>query len=195
MIKQWFKKFGIAIVCANTLVICGIAIFICGSGRFNQSEPTNATITYGEFPIRLVYEMNGTMYEIEEVIICYFRGMEAFTPMRLWRAELASGDTKIVLLEEENTKSILKPKRTNLKSVVELYLSGGAYFMGDTQNASSEYAKPHIRYSEIFVEQIWNGAPYDKYESTALTNEQLSEFFGIKIIEFTYGEPIVNSFD
>ena len=37
-------------------------------------DPPMPEITYGEFPFRLVYELNGEQIVIEDIIICEFDG-------------------------------------------------------------------------------------------------------------------------
>ncbi|MBQ2840423.1 MAG: hypothetical protein IJE70_03665, partial [Oscillospiraceae bacterium] len=59
--------------------------------------------TYGEFPFKLEYELNGKKYTVEDVWVCEFNGFgsnEGFGKHRQWKGKVKStGEDKIVLLE------------------------------------------------------------------------------------------------
>ncbi len=155
----------------------------------------NPQITDGEFPFVLEYEIDGERYLIEDTVVCSFDGYDPtnpFTmfPQREWEESLKSGnedDFGIVLMElEENTESVFVDGRINYEHKVFLEYGGAAYYMGDADGFF--YKEPSIRYYEEHDEK-------PDVSFTTLTNEQLEEYFGIKIIRFEFSEPIENKFE
>lgn len=147
------------------------------------------TIKHGEFPFHLKYELNGKVYD---TVICDYRGISLASGFgysyRTWDEKLKSGNNRITILSEMNVKSVLKPNRVNSRIEVFYNYGSATYFMGDPTGSTSE--KPEIKYLERYSTKpnvIHN-------ESTALTNEELEKFFGIKIIELTHSNPIKNAF-
>ena len=64
----------------------------------------------------------------------------------------------------------------------------GDYYMGESD--FFELSKPCFYYHEEY--QI--DEKTEQWEQTVLTEEQLEEYFGLKIIRFEFSEPIQNEF-
>ena len=175
---------------ANILfVILVIAFFLHGCEKTQKSP----VIEYGEFPFRFTYEYKGEIFDIEDVVICEFAGYDYsslfFTKPRSWREHLKSGTERISITYEENVYSILKPNRLNNSSEVYLDYGLGSYYMGENISSNTRN-EPEISYIEKY-----NASPKEiRIESTHLSDEQLEKHFGIKVIEFTFSEPILNTF-
>jgi len=143
-------------------------------------NPPMPKVRYGEFPFRLVYELNGDEIIIEDTIICEFDGVgwnEATGKYRKWKSHYASGNERIVLLELVSGDKICA-------------VSGSAeYYMGDSLHEWSEpfpdaylhYANRTLSYGLIIA---------DKY----LDTEELFGLYGIKFLSWEPSPPIVNSF-
>lgn len=174
------------------LIVIFLMIIFAISGCEDQKPPT---IESGEFPFRVVYEMNGEKYIIEDTVICTYSGLDysALFPgkPRTWKACLKNrGKENIILLKEENVNSILKKNRINDEIRVVLHYGMGEYYMGDPNVKYWIHGKPHICYGEKYTKPprtIY-------YESTKLSEKQLEKYFGIKIIEFEFSKPIKNTF-
>ncbi len=153
-------------------------------------------ITEGEFPFVLEYEMNGEKYLIEDTVVCTFDGYDLSDPFpftdysRTWYQSLKSGEEqkRLILELEENTESVLVKGRINTASMVNLFYGSGGYYLGDPEDAERT---PCINY----VEKYKTSEKVTHSEVTPLTNEQLEEFFGIKIIRFEFSTPIENKFE
>ena len=172
----------VAIAASLTLALCGC----------DETQKPPAT-EEGEFPFRFVYELNGETYDIEDAVVCKFRGYDYsawFTKPRRWDAYLKSGTGRISILSEENVYSVLNPRRLNIEIEVFLDYGRAEYYMEDPNARSFVHCKPQISYRETYRES--ERATIS--DITALSNKQLEKYFGIKVIEFTFSKPINNTF-
>ena len=77
-------------------------IFAFAPGCFLLLNPPKPGITYGEFPFRLTYELNGEIKVIEDTIIAEFDGFSTPTSAgiyRVWKTRLKSGNERLTLLD------------------------------------------------------------------------------------------------
>ncbi|HCL01412.1 MAG TPA: hypothetical protein DHW61_03200 [Lachnoclostridium phytofermentans] len=168
-------------------IISLIIIVLCGC---DQSSPT---IVNGEFPIHFTYELNGNIYDIEDTVICEFSGFDVsggFGKMRTWDEYLKSGTNRISILTAKNVHSVLDSARVDTEIEIFLDYGQGDYYMDDPNASSLTHGKPHVCYVETY-----DASPKERHHyATALTDKQLQEYFGIKIINFTFSPPIDNTF-
>ncbi len=152
-----------------------LAIFI---GIQLQPNPPEPEITYGEFPFRLVYEINGERKVIEDTLICEYDGIgmnEGQGKYRKWKERLASGNENILLLKVNNTQEIY-------------YNSGPAdYYMGDMGEG--------VTYSHNFP----HACQYKKYANgnssyVTISADELFKNYNIKLISWDFTKPIKNNF-
>jgi hypothetical protein len=164
------------------------AIMLCGCDE-TQKPPT---IEEGEFPFHFIYELNGETYDIEDVVVCRWSGFDHsawFTKPRTWDECLKSGTKRISILNDENVPSVIKPERINSRIEVYLDYGTGDYYMGENMSGRTRN-KPKISYIEEYSES----SNVTHIESTPLTDKQYEEYFGIKVVEFTFSKPIKNTF-
>jgi len=172
------------------LVAAFFVLFLTGCGG-NQTRPI---IEDGEFPFRLVYELNGEIFEFEDVIFCEFNGFDlsnafSFQNRRRWVCELVSNGNRrgITLVQDENVYSPLNPDRFNESMDVSFIIVGsGEYFMGDPNGGR----RPRITLIESYRPEV----NISRNVSTELTEEQLETYFRINVIELTLSDPIENTF-
>jgi hypothetical protein len=139
-------------------------------------------VTYGEFPFRLVYELNGERTVIEDTIICEYDGLgadEGQGIFRRWKAWfLSSGDEKGrygVILSQDNDKTIY------------MDVGSASFYMGDWKGLI--YENSEVKKIDIDISiSPWNALP------DAHTDEDILEQCNIKIIEWTHAPPIQNHF-
>ena len=149
-----------------TITIIIVLILVMCSGCY--SAPPE--IKSGEFPFVVEYEYEGKKYVIENIAVCTYEGLNVR-----------------MITFEANTESLLVQGRINNKSYVTLYCGDGGYYLGDHLYRDGE---PCIYYVEYY-----NESPKAiRIQHTKLTNEQLEQLFGIKIIRFEFSEPIENKF-
>ena len=133
------------------------------------------TVTEGEFPFSITYELDGETVTIEDVYKVHYVRNDGYadTKSRVYAGELKSSgedDTLYTLKKDENTR-------------VELWTHFYAdYLMGDTEYDyfDDEPFEPRIYY-------------YDAQETEYYDEETLAAQ-GVKLISFEYPTPIENSF-
>lgn len=137
--------------------------------------------TYGEFPFKLIYELNGVTKIVEDIIICEFDGYKIVGESgiyRKWKSYLKSGNERITLLKIDDT--------------VEIYFSYGSpeYYMDDPQ-----YGRANGNID--FDPQNW--IPYiiwdnnKKVTDSAMSPNEAWDKYKLKIIDWQYTKPIKNN--
>lgn len=140
-------------------------------------NPPRPKITYGEFPFRLEYEINGKIIVVKDTLICEYDGVginEGEGKYRKWKERLASGNKKVVLLKINDSK--------------EIYYDPGdaSYYMGDLM-PDEEYT-PDFPDAGILERQ--GGIQND----STISADELLKRYNIKLISWNYSKPIKNNF-
>ncbi|MEC0180523.1 hypothetical protein P4H61_03305 [Paenibacillus peoriae] len=142
-----------------------------------EPNPPRPEITYGKFPFRLEYEINGQRKVIKDTLICEYDGIgsdEGRGKYRKWKERLASGNERITLLKVDDTKEIY-------------YSPGNAnYYMGDLDDPG-EYE--HYFPDALFIERDSIGA-----NTGIILADELLDKYHIKLISWDYTPPIKNNF-
>jgi len=158
-------------------------------GSYDQLPPK---IKHGEFPFKVKYELNGKIYEINDTVVCDFNGFDSSSGLgnlRTWEEHLKSGSDRFTIILNENVHSVFESGRVNKSSEVYFDYGDGEYYMGDADSAI--HSSPHFCYVEFYEK-----SPKVSYvDATPFTKEQLQNYFGIKIIEWTFSKPIKNTFE
>lgn len=151
--------------------------FLMYIGIQSEPDPPRPQITYGEFPFRLEYEINGQRKVIKDTLICEYDGIssnEGRGKYRKWKQTLSSGSERITLLKVDNTKEIY-------------YAPGSAeYYMGDIDNTED--------YNHQFPNAVIVEREGKMTNSGLIRADQLLEQYSIKLISWDYTEPIKNEF-
>ena len=96
----------IAVVFFAREILMAIVLFVfIGVGHLLVPGPPRPAVRYGEFPFRVVYEVNGETLTIEDTVICEYAGVESRgigTKIRTWTSRLKSGSDLVVLLKTES---------------------------------------------------------------------------------------------
>lgn len=178
------------------LIFILTAIFFSGC----EADHTPPVITKQEFPFRVEFSLGDEVFVAEDSVVCEFdrldhnMGHKSPNIIRHWKEYLKSeGDgmdyyKDLIVLEECGEKSIFKNRVNNISQVC-LTFGEAEYYMGE-----SEYgylSAPCFYYYEFFRDNT--GRVAGKF--TILTEEQLKEFFDIEIIEWSFSEPIVNTYE
>lgn len=167
-------------------------------------NPPKPEISYGEFPFRLTYELNGEIRTIKDVAICEFNGYGKRTEAgqsRKWKTHLKSE------VDEPNSNNE-RGKETDFiwitlldlrndgvfddfgHEILELYFFGGNghYYMDDELGG-------HDRKAQDFT---WVDYMYKTVDGTighsAFKAEEAYEKFNIRLISWEVVEPIQNTF-
>ena len=145
-------------------------------GMYMQPDPPKPEITYGEFPFRIEYELQGERFVIEDTVICEFKGIgtSEASKRRIWKAHLASGKEGCVI----NLKVFDETKRITCNA------GAADYYMGDS------FTSPDWRYSEEATLSEGYGTPnYVLYAPPFWYDE-----YGFRFISWELSDPIVNTF-
>ena len=140
------------------------------------TTPPRPEITYGEFPFRLEYEINGERQVIQDTLICEFDGFgadEGRGKYRKWKDRLASGNERITLLKVDNNKEI------------EFVPGSAEYYMGDSDNGRGDSSFPNA----VYFEKDSNGT-----KSGGVEAKELLDKYHIKLISWNPSPPIKNNF-
>lgn len=148
---------------------------------------TKPEVSEGEFPFSIAYEYKGETKTLSGVLECEYSGSDTIhgTHNRYWVQE-------VVYDNPENLEyPFVIDQNDELQTTLSLYehMEAG-YFMGDPlyEDYYNEYGsgsvEPYVAYydykNEIFLEDA--------------SEDEIPESIGFKIIDFTYAEPIENSF-
>ena len=138
----------------------------------DANRPPSPQIKYGEFPFRLEYEINGQRVVVEDTLICQYTGLrwDMTGTHRTWKKYLSSDKNKddIVLL------------KINEKTSICYGVGSAKFYMGDDGIAN-------------FPTYYYTKKP-GGYSSGWVSENELLEKYGIKIISWEFSDPIVNTF-
>lgn len=132
----------------------------------DSSQEPKPQITYGEFSVELTYTVDNQTIETVDIYVCEYAGYTEAINLRRWDGYMKS--TKkvgFVLYDEKDTKIFCK-------------IGDPSYYMGDSKEA------PY----PIIIKDT--GAL-----SGMITQEELFEDYGIKLVEWKTSPPIKNSFE
>lgn len=170
------------------VILCtAISLFIAFGGLNFLIPVPKPVITYGEFPCRLTYELNGKEKVIEDVIVCEFEGFEFKSEAgkyKKWKTYLKSGKTEMTLLD----LSDLNEKNEFGHTILGFFFSYGnaEYYMGDTERHSIPQISDYIEYKYKTQDGIIGGSAYKADEAW--------EKYKIRLISWEVSPPIQNSF-
>ena len=163
------------------LVILSVALLLaawpasCYMLSYKQPDPPRPEITYGEFPFRVEYEINGELIVVEDTIICEFDGFNVSWggdgKTRKWKASFASG-----------RKTLFKQSADLLvddANHIYFALGSAAYYMGEWNFNST-----------LRVYQLRGNGKMD----VKIPPDELFNTYNIRVISYEFSPPIVNSF-
>lgn len=156
-----------------------VGLWFLSGGFF--PNPAKPEITHGEFPFRLVYEINGETKVVEDILICEYDGFGANAAIgkyRQWKSYLASGNTRITLLKNEEIEIFYTP---------DINQHAAAVYMGDTEIYSS--------INEIFP-NAWYTSDYENKQVNAyiISDEDMWKKYKLRLIDWEIAPSIQNIF-
>lgn len=152
-------------------------------------NPPRPEITYGEFPFRLEYEINGQRMVIQDTLIFELDGIgadEGRGKYRKWKEYLASGNQKILLLNTDGASGIVFNNKT-LNQVIYYDPGPAWYYMGENVN---DYGFKHGFPNASFSEQYQDGSG----ANGIIQADELLNKYNIRLISWDYTPPIKNNF-
>lgn len=186
MVKKYvIIGIGVGLIVMVLAVALWYLAVISGAIFAFMPEPPEPEIKYGEFPIKITYELKGQIKTAEDIIVCEYDGIESLGSagkQRKWKAHLKSGNEHITLLK--------------IDEMSELYCWYGLpeYYMDDLQYESREEyeqtRKRNFHSSFVSLARWENG----ELKRSAVSTTEAWEKYKLKIIDVQYSPPIQNSF-
>lgn len=141
-----------------------------------MNDPPRPEMTYGEFPFRLEYEINGERVVIEDTLICEFDGYGLSGgrgKYRKWKSAFASGRERVTLYVDET---------------VEIHYPVGSaqYYMGDLEKGRTV--------NHAFPNAVITAKDGKMTMSASIDARQLEKKYNIVLISWVHTPPIVNRF-
>ena len=165
---------------------CTLFFLFIISGAFLMlaPNPPRPEIRYGEFPIRVIFELDGETKVIEDTVIAEFAGIENRGKggrFRVWTSHLKSGNERLVLLRVENEEEIFEIFTTPWSS---------RQLMGDLRDGERMLTNVwYIRYLGFIR---WENGEITANHS--LRNDEVWEKYNLRIIEAQLSPHIENRF-
>jgi len=163
----------VAVILLVILTI-GFIIMPCSCILLGENPP-KPEVTYGEFPFRLEYKINGELVIIEDVVICEFDGFgwnEMRGKYRKWTSHLSNSkkESAVLIIVDEKVK-------------IYCYVGSAEYYMGDEKWPELRPLTPR------FVPIKNNPNDMNVYQI-----DEFIEKYGLKLISWEFTDPIVNTF-
>jgi hypothetical protein len=155
----------------------------------SQPAPKN---TYGEFPFRIVYEVDGERFVIEDTLICEYKGRGADAgrgKFLRWDVKLASGadvNESAILRLPKNGKEWQTGCSVELLDRVVL-LNSGAIGSLNIDIGGPQYYLGYYSFRDYSPGTVF----YIDFEVP--TSEELLERHGLEIIETEFSLPMVGN--
>lgn len=176
----------IAVLLVIALAIGFFFWFAFGGGVLFTSNPPKPEITYGEFPISIIYEVDGKIAAVEDTVVCEFDGFETLGEAgkyRKWKTYLKSGNVRFALLRVEDA---------DLTFEISAYYGISDYYMGDyTWQSKEAYETMMTTDSYLGYIQWENGVQ----TGSTITKEEVWEKCKLKILDVQFSLPIENTFE
>ena len=167
-------------ICVPLLIVFVLLPMGCifGWGKYLH-DPPRPEITYGEFPFRIEYELQGERFVVEDTVICEFDGFGiggiGSPKYCKWKSRLASGGkgNLLILGILDNTKRI------------SLNVGVPEYYMGQMGISSDEYWHYNLK---AFLREYTGSFDF------VLFPEEWYDEYGFSFISWEFTDPIVNTF-
>ncbi|MBQ9921792.1 MAG: hypothetical protein IJO52_06375 [Clostridia bacterium] len=162
-----------------------------------SSETPMPMVTYGEFPFRLVYEIDGEIFEINDAYVCEFDGFSspdgAAATSRVWKTYLKSGNERTTLLKTDEFEIFC--------SKINAYI-----YMNEPDYIGKAFEKPiethpTIRFVNDFEKRAVSSSEgeltgiYNIQFPKSLTDDEAWEEYKLRIISWECPPPIENKFE
>ena len=140
------------------------------------------TITYGEFPFRIEYKLEGNdeIFVIEDTLVCEFDGHELL-PLPAW-FDMGTGKSlykeSLMSGQEELSFTLI----SNETFTIKYEIGSGGYYLDDLAAYDSSYNRFVVYEKQSSIEIYHN------------LQEEL-EKYGVYLIDYTCAESIDNSFE
>lgn len=172
-------------ICIVPIVLISISL---GANYLYSVQKLKPEITYAEFPIKLIYEINGQQKVVEDTLVCEYDGIShgifsnanqtatGYGYRRNWKSYLLSNK------EEIRDESYIPVLEVSVVDTLCFFVGNPSFYMGDS-NSEESYAKFRVMDIEMSGKGFrgWLGS-------------NIEEKYGVKLIKFEHPNPIKNKF-
>jgi len=148
-------------------------------------NPPRPSITHGEFPFHLVYEINGKQVTVDDTVVCDYDGIgmnEGIGKYRKWKEHLANGNNNAASTTVGGSVVYYGVLLLKINDTTVYYDVGTPdYYMGDI-HSDVDYSPGVVREDGSF------------YSGGSVDDKELWDKYKIKIINWTHAPPIKNTF-
>ncbi len=158
-----------------------IAIIFCIILTSCVSKPPEPEITYGEFPFKLVYEIDGERITVEDTYIIEYKGWDwSFDEglHYLWESSVKGARPRETAAQYG--ERVLTIKKSTPQ--IEFMIGSARYYFGLEENGGSVYNLEDLEPGDFRI----SSREYTGY----ISEEEIYEKYGIKIIEKYVSPPL-----
>ena len=145
------------------------------AGIWLSPDPPEPQVQYGEFPFEIVYQLDGELYTVSDVLVCEYDGIgvdEGVGKHIQWKGYLKSnGNEEIVLLRKDSVRIVCS-------------IGSPEYYMGD-----GDYSEQGIQPDLLLIED------YESLTTVHVLTDAEGEKYKIKLISWQLSKPITNTFE
>lgn len=168
-------------------------------GGFLYPNPPKPDITYGEFPIKLTYEINGETKVIEDVIVCEYDGIETLGEAgkyRKWKTSIKNNsksmpnsDGELILIDTSELG--IADGQGNKILEIHFFVGNAGYYMGDNNLYALDDAVGVQELDRLYyLYHLEDGS----IRYGTFTADEAYEKVGIKLISWEGSDRIENTF-
>ena len=162
----------VGLVVFSVVFLPWIMVFL---GMISSPKPLTPEITYGEFPFRLEYEMDGEVVVVEDTVICEYDGIgmnEDIGKYRKWKSHLTSNGEESILIVSDGTREIY------------CYIGDAEYYMGDEKCPEQRPLTPRLYMIDPNLSM-----------SEITMKDEIIDSYNITLISWQFSEPLENAFE
>lgn len=195
------------IVVAIVLVIFSLPWTLIELDYYFQDEPPQPLASYGEFPFKFVYEYNGEIITIEDVLVIEYKGIynSGGTKKNRWYYYLKNQTTIVyehlataLFIEDGETSDQITLSRgycfklqlADQQNSICIYLGSCEYYMSVEEPSLNTYEEYGIVPGCVYCEIPPPINAKTSYCCKTLSHDQLNDQFGVKIIESSFSAPM-----
>lgn len=175
----------IAVVFIGTIIYCVLPWVMLAIHSERTVAPPAPEITYSEFPIQVIYQINDRKQAVKDIIVCEFEGYDKKGErgfIRKWSKRLKSGNERLILCRVNENLAFYYP------------IGYPEYYMGDSDSEGLKWYENEARYNEenLVYYIKWNNGKI--IENDCMMAIEAWEKYHFKIIDVNHKAPIKNIF-
>ena len=142
--------------------------------HFDASKLPKPGTVYGEFPVKLVYEINDETVTVSDIYVCEYIGYDEALHLRKWGGHMKSTkDLGFTIYEGKNEKILCR-------------IGTADYYMGEGGDVQVTFIREYTDWYKLFHMPLDGGV---------IDETEVYDNYKIKLISWEVAVPIENNFD